>query len=1090
MKAYLGLTVVLPMLLLLAGDIQPNPGPVIKELSICHTNIRSLRSPDKLDHINCSFNPCIDIITVSETWLNSKYNQDNLQLSSYQGPFRRDRPDDSGYGGLLAWVKNDICIRRRLDLESNRLELMWLELNIKDLHLLIGTIYRQPNSGMQFWMDLEENLENVYSSGLTEILIIGDMNADPSTQHGKYINDFANKYDLTCLINEPTRYSSSKNSILDQILCNVPEKIKQVRVEEPVSFNDHCTIIAEIKILKPKIESYTRLMWSFRSADFNLFRDRLLAFNNDFNDLYINNDIDYLVDFWTRKFLEISKNIVPNKIVTVRPNDKPWFNNYLRRLLRQKTRMHNKAKKMDNPHYWNKFRQIRNSYFKKIKQAKKEYEDQKLTLLRESPSNNPKKWWQLLKDLMQTTKTESIPPLIVDDTLINDDVSKANACNKAFAKITHVESLYNELPILESIPDVNNDTDQINNIVITEQEVLDQLKILNVSKSYGPDGIPPLLLKEAGQSISSSLCKLFNISISSGIFPNEWKTANVHPLFKKGDKHIIQNYRPVSILNILSKIFEKIVYKHIYNHLLDKNFITKDQSGFLSGRSTVSQLCEMYHNLSLNMSNNLKSRIIFLDISKAFDQVWHHGLLHKINKIGITGRLYQWTTSYLSNRKQKVLINGKSSDWEYLRGGVPQGSVLGPLFFLVYINDLSEIVEDINIRMFADDTCLFKSGKNLDEITNILNNNLLKIEQWAKHWLIKFSPEKTSNMIISYNRTTNNNIKLNFMNKEIALVENHKHLGIILTSDLSWNKHIEYITNSCAPTLNLMRFLKNRLDRHALESIYCYFIRPKMEYGSELFAGAPNYILDKLDKIEYNAIRIITGGTINASRTKLKLEYGKELLYERRNNQALISLYKIITYKTPSYLNEILDSFKVNRPYNLRNDYTYYPYPIRHKTHNRSFFPFAIRLWNSLDPSLRNAPSLNIFKTSIKPKKPKITHYYYGSRWANIHHARLRMSCSILNYDLCANLHVIDSPACKCGWHTEDFYHYIKDCPNYLPQRNFMIIELQELGIGLTNNTPNADLLLYGDTNYDKEQLNKLFDILYRYFKETKRFNS
>jgi hypothetical protein len=237
--------------------------------------------------------------------------------------------------------------------------------------------------------------------------------------------------------------------------------------------------------------------------------------------------------------------------------------------------------------------------------------------------------------------------------------------------------------------------------------------ILNVNKSYGPDGIPPILLKEANPEIKKSLCKIFNKSLNLGVFPNNWKHANVHPLFKKGNRASVSNYRPVSLLNIITKVFEKIIYKHIYNHFLDTNTISQYQSGFLPGKSTISQLCELYHNLSLNLSNNIDTQIIFLDISKAFDQVWHTGLIYKLKKTGISGKLLKWTKNYLSNRKQKVIINGISSKWEYLKGGVPQGSVLGPLFFLVYINDLVNVIEFASVRMFADDTCLLRSDNDL-----------------------------------------------------------------------------------------------------------------------------------------------------------------------------------------------------------------------------------------------------------------------------------------------------------------------------------------------------------------------------------------
>jgi hypothetical protein len=461
---------------------------------------------------------------------------------------------------------------------------------------------------------------------------------------------------------------------------------------------------------------------------------------------------------------------------------------------------------------------------------------------------NPKKWWYLMKCLLKDKQNLSIPPLCVNNVMISDNLSKANHLNDFFINITKVEEAYDTLPLLDPLTETNLPY-TFSDITIEEYEVLDQLKKLDLSKSYGPDGIPPKLLKEAGNTISKSLCTIFNRSIKKGMFPQLWKLANVHPLFKNGDPMNITNYRPVSVLNIVSKVFEKIMYKHFYNFFIQNNCITQEQSGFLPNVSTISQLCELTHEITKNMAANKDTIMVFLDISKAFDKVWHKGLIYKLCRLGINGNLLKWTTSYLTERKQRVMMNGLTSEWGILRGGVPQGSVLGPLFFLIYINDLVTHVEKSSIRLFADDTCLFTSGLNYKTLLDNLNHDLNNIQCWSDRWLVSFSPKKTEAMLLTQKNKQHKYPMegLYFFNKQIDFVSSHRHLGLILDRNMSWKNHINHISSSTSRMLNVMKSLKYKLDRLSLEKIYCYYIRPKLEYGDILFAGAPQSLLSTLD---------------------------------------------------------------------------------------------------------------------------------------------------------------------------------------------------------------------------------------------------
>ena len=363
-----GLSILIQSLLLLAGDIHSNPGPQGSDISICHVNIRSIRNQLKIDHINCALTDHYNIITLSETWLNQSIDVSKLCLNNFQQPFRRDRDNNSGYGGVLAWVANHIAAKRRRDLEIHDLEAMWLEVRAKNNKFLLCVVYRPPNTTYNFWDNLQESIDMAKDTNLCNIVITGDLNADPSTLNGRLLSQFADRNHLVLHIDKPTRITSDNRSILDQFMTNIPMFVRNLRVEAPVSTNDHCTIGMDLHFKLQPCKAYERLMWDFKNADFDNFRNQIS--NIDFNAIVDIEDVNEAAIQFTEEILRVSKACIPNKVVTVRPDDKPWFTNELRRLLRKKNRSHSQAKILNTPEQWGIFRAIRNKYYREIAKSK------------------------------------------------------------------------------------------------------------------------------------------------------------------------------------------------------------------------------------------------------------------------------------------------------------------------------------------------------------------------------------------------------------------------------------------------------------------------------------------------------------------------------------------------------------------------------------------------------------------------------------------------------------------------------------------------------------------------------------------------
>jgi hypothetical protein len=332
----------------------------------------------------------------------------------------------------------------------------------------------------------------------------------------------------------------------------------------------------------------------------------------------------------------------------------------------------------------------------------------------------------------------------------------------------------------------------LQNLIINREKVLQIIRSLDPKKAHGCDEVSISMIKICDESILEPLCMIYEKCLESGIYPALWKRANVIPVHKKGSRQSKQNYRPISLLPIFGKIFEKIIFEEIYRHLCDNDLLSIHQSGFRPGDSTINQLLVITHRIYSGFEEipSKESRAVFLDLSKAFDRVWHGGLLYKLECSGVSGNLLHLISNFLSNREQRVLLNGKNSEWKRISAGVPQGSVLGPLFFLVYINDIVENIHS-EIKLFADDTSLFSIVESEIRTADDLNRDLEKVRLWAWQWKMKFNTDKTEEVTFSSKRIRQDHPLLMLGADEVTKKSEHKHLGMILDSKLNFQSHIK-----------------------------------------------------------------------------------------------------------------------------------------------------------------------------------------------------------------------------------------------------------------------------------------------------------
>ena len=709
-----------------------------------------------------------------------------------------------------------------------------------------------------------------------------------------------------------------------------------------------------------------------------------------------------------------------------------------------------------------------------------------------SDRSKPNLFWKLAKSLMGNSSANVIPPIQdANNQLLVGPKAKANAFNRYFASQCDLPPSSKTVAI-PGIDSLSNIECSINSVIFDVVDVYKILLGLKVGKATGPDHIGNRILKNCAVSLANPLTDLYRECLDTATYPNCWKMSNIIPVHKKDNRQNINNYRPISLLCNTSKVFERLLYNSLYSYLINNKLLTPLNSGFKKGDGTINQLIYLTHNIYMGLEDRRDVKIIFLDYSRAFDKVWHRGLLAKLNHLGIDGKLLGLIESYLFNRRQMVVIEGVSSDLSNVNAGVPQGSILGPLLFLVYINDLPVNIRS-HINLFADDTIIWDVVKNPVTSIESLNNDLAKVLDWANKWHMTINASKTKVLTVSAKRTPIVYNKLILDNTVLTETFSHKHLGLILTSDMTWDEHVSSICKKAGVRVNILRKLSFKLPRLALQQIYFAFIRPILEYASPVFGSHLITIDARLENIQYQAALICSGALFNTSRSNVLAELGWTKLSDRRNVILSSLMYKMSNKMTPSYMCALIEPFIDPQPIvprSLRNHKNIATPRCKTERFRRSVIPRSLNLWNSLSITVINTPCYSTFIRHIKtiyiqPKAP--SWYSVGNRLPNSLQTRFRLNNSKLNCDL-FKFNKTENPSCSCGYQTEDINHYVLKCPNYNKLRPALLAKAVEL-TGNLDSTSITKLLLFGSSNYSDEINAQLMHAFQTYVVSSGRFS-
>ena len=896
------------------------------------------------------------IIAFTETQPKTGNNKD---IKPFDIPNYEKFCNDNPKRGVVIYIDNLLNARSVENLNSHLFEeSTWCSFVSNDKEqVLLGCLYRSPSSSELNYNRLKDLLTSDLIQKYDRICIMGDFNFPNISWDCTDINGDTDFVDcirdayLIQKVNKPTRdRESQKSNLLDLILVNDDNFSSDVEHLDPFGKSDHQALTFDLDVntnITRQANSYT-----FNLAKGNYNKMREITKNLDWthlDDLNINqmwNEIKSGVK------LAMETCIPKKKIIKSKRIQPSWMSNKALRKIKKKYKLFKRFLKTKNGYDYLKYIEMRNSCKKEIRKAKRRHEKR----IADDCKNNPKSFWKYVHE--QTKSKQGIGTLKdKDGNLITTEVDKANTLNDFFASVYTKEDC-------ENIPDLKENSKSkglsIPEVRVTPLVVENKLKELDASKAQGPDGIPPRVLKELYKELAIPICILFNKSLESGTIPDEWKTAEVTAIFKKGSKSDPGNYRPVSLTCVLCKILESIIRDIVVNHFTENSLYAKCQHGFRKKRSCITQLLEVMEDFTLYMQSKNSFDIVYLDFRKAFDTVPHQRLLTKLKAYGITGKLHTWIENFLIGRSQKVKINSYLSAKTDVHSGIPQGSILGPILFTIFINDLPEGIKS-TCKIFADDTKIYNSSDNSSDI----QEDIQHLENWSNTWKLYFNVSKCKVMHLGLDIDRQRQpyyMHNNGQTNRIDTCDQEKDLGVTFDEKLLFYKHINNVISKANQMLGLIKRSFSYMNKHIFLKLYKSLVRPHLEYG--------NIIWHPLFKKQSIAIeRVQRRATLLLKECK-SMSYMERLKYldlyslkGRRLRGDLIETYKIFNGLSD------LDPSKFFMPPTLettRNSDKKI-FIQDHKGKHRTNY-YSIRIaphWNALTNTFRSAKTTNTFKNLL-----------------------------------------------------------------------------------------------------------------------------
>ena len=841
------------------------------------------------------------IISVTETWGKEWMGDAIFSVNDYN--FYRDDRDEKGGGGTLLYISKKLGQRACRPLNEVTKEKhfssnvwCWVTPMNNNKKILVGSIYRSPNSSRENNRLLLEQLERANDiAGENRVLIMGDFNVPGIDWINRDVLVGASKIDkdvykkmqdcfLYQHVTKPTRFRGTSSSTLDLIFTKEEEDVKNIQVLEPLGKSDHGIVIGNF-VCEWKNKVKQRITRMYYKGQYETINQKIEEI--DWEGKFYNKTVNECWEIFKTIIQDLVDKYVP--MSTPRDYNEPWMNRRLLKLWKKKQNAWNRYTSVKSQRKWRLYRKDANKLKKNTRKARRAYERK---IAKESATNK-RAFFRYVNSKL-TVRPEITAMKNKQGILVEDDKEMTNVIGGYFKEVFSEETT-GEMPAMN-----NQCVNQIGEVRICRSELQKILEKLNVNKSCGPDNLHPHLLQKTARTISEPLRIIFDKSLNDGECPNDWRTANVTPIHKKGDRTDPSNYRPVSLTSQVCKVLETLVREKIVKHMRDNKLFSSSQHGFREGRSCLTNLLETLEQWTKIIDEEDCIDVAYLDFRKAFDLVSHRHLLYKMTKYGISGQVHGWVKAFLSDRSQRVVIRGTSSEACSVTSGVPQGSVLGPVLFLIFINDLPlEVLSPLSL--FADDSKIFTRIVTSNKKTkwtgfdghSALQRDLTKVQEWAKKWKMEFNVDKCKIMHIG-----NKNPKhvYGMGGTELESTKAEKDLGVTIDDQLDLGKHIRNIVAKANRVLGLIKISFACLDKSMFLNLYPVLVRPHLEYCVQVWSPSKKKYIKLLERVQRRATKLVPElRDLEYSERLMRL--GLTTLEERRVRGDMIQTYKFVTRK-------------------------------------------------------------------------------------------------------------------------------------------------------------------------------------------------
>jgi hypothetical protein len=820
---------------------------VVQGFAIGHINVRSILP--KIDQVRYILDTCkFDILCVNESWLDDNILVHEYEVNDYKTIVNhRNRHG----GGIVMYVKNHILFKRRLDLEIDSLECVWIELMCNKKSTLICSMYRPPSMGADYYDKMLASIEKACLEDKFTV-IAGDLNFNyvfDESLHSNPLHFIESANGLAQLVDKCTRVTPNTSSLIDVIFTSHPNLHHSTGVFD-IALSDHYLVYTIVKISNSNVTNkqvHNEVIYrNFKNFDVHKFITDVQssAVLDSVMDIA---DVELAWSTWKREYITICDKHAPLCKSRMKNRYNPWINNEIVKLMYRRDFLHKEMVRNPDEDIVNEFKAVRLEVNLKIKKAKCDYFD---TLYKEGKGNS-KTFWSELRKLSGKSKCNATCD-------ISAEQFNEHFCNIGTTVTSHFPP---SQELLWKGPSSIHDFKFRN---VPEESVLKLLKGLSLSSSIDLLTLDCKLLRLSSHLIVKQLTYMYNLTFSHGVIPSDWKVARVTPIYKNsGDVNVATNYRPISVIGFIAKVLEKDVQCQFMSYLIENHFITLDQSAYKKFHSTSTCLHTTIDEWLQNMDDKLFTGICYLDIAKCFDTISHDLLLQKLTKYGVHNVELQWFKSYLSDRSQFVTYNNKSSNYCNLTLGVPQGSTLGPMLFMLFVNDLPMYINNGRCAMYADDTVVYVSSDTVAGASQNLNDVLNNVHNWFTSNRLVLNVSKSNAMLIGNGSAAenHNNFDVLLDNSPLHTVQCTKYLGVNVDDQLKFDQHIHELVRKLNSKLSWLCRLRHSVPRHVLEITFKSYVQPIFDYACTIW-GCSKANVDAIQCLQNRAARIICSNFI------------------------------------------------------------------------------------------------------------------------------------------------------------------------------------------------------------------------------------